>query len=187
MSKKVLFPLVLSLALSSCSQAYNTSFTIYFGNMYISKDSYNYQAINQKLCQNEFNKDISEEYYANIYFFYDQETLEEFQQNESYYDHGETISIPSDHFLIYFFAQAPASYRAIKRENIQYIDENDREVLVTDNFYQLASRKDIAYCFIDLELDITISSPYVFSFYYYVSNVYRNNLNFEDIRIILAS
>lgn len=187
MRKKILFPLALSLTLSSCSTAYKTSYTIYFGNMYVSQDSYNYQAVNQKLCQNDFDDDLTKEYHANINFFYDQESLNDFKQDENYYDHAEEINIPTDHFLIYFFVQIPASYQAVKRENIQYINEKDEEVLVTDNFYRLASRKDLSYCFVDLELDTTISSPYVFSFYYYVSNIYKNDLISDNIRIILQN
>ena len=172
--------------LTGCSSMSQNAYIIYFGNMYLSADSYKYDAINQKAIQNNHDKNDEQIYYTNIQIITEQSDVDEIKQSADYVDNGEEIKIPDDHFLVYFFAQIPSFYQAVRRENIQYINEDGQEVLVTDNFYQLSPRPNMFYCFIDLEFDITISRPQVFSFYYYVSDAYLQNMTLANIRVIFS-
>ncbi len=185
MKKSVLFLSLSLVALTSCFGDYNNSYVIYFGNQYISVDSFDYSSIDMKETQNNYDESVESELYANIYLLYEDSEVEELKSEAGYIDNGEEISIPDEKFLIYFFVQIPASYSVVRRENIQYVDTTDTEVLVTDNFYQLASRRDLFYCFVDLE-EAEEADESVFSFYYYVSDIYENTMIEANIRVILS-
>lgn len=184
MQKKIISLLSTIIFLTSCSSRNNTSYYIYFGNMFISHDSYQYQALDQVEVQNDYFDDEDGVYYADIYVIHNIDELASLRADTNFIDNQEEIEIPENKFLVYFFVQIPRLRRGVTRENIQYQDETGREVMVTDNFYQLASRPDLFYCFVDLTLNIQNEEPTVFSFYYYVSNTYQETMTSQSIRLI---
>lgn len=175
--------------LFSCSQKEkDLCYQCYFGRMYLSYCGISYDEIDSIAIQDNLTNSAST-HYGNVYsLFTEEEKNNFFFESAMNFSEEEVTKIKKysgDDLIEYFSIQIPSGYKAIKRDNVQgSIKEDTDLVLLTDNFYYYSTRKKIIYCMIDLEKDTTISSPSVFSFYFVLSDVFKEQISSSTIRLI---
>lgn len=162
-------------------------FECYIGSMYLSSSTMNYDSINQIEIVNN-NEDDRNHYKANEYVIPFENRNAFFSDNQFTFPDSEVIknkNKDTNITFIYFFVQIPAGYEAFKRDNVQgYITDENKQVLLTDNFYYYTNREDIFYCDIDLRLNQHITSHYVFSFYFEMDSSLNLALSSSTTRVL---
>ncbi len=187
--KKTALLFVLFSLLSSCSQnEKDRCYQCYFGKMYLSSCSISYDEIDSLSIQDNLT-DSSITYYGNVYSLFTEKEKNDFYADSTMKFTEDEISkikkYSGDDLIEYFTIQIPSGYKAIKRNNVQGYTKNDTNlVLLTDNFYYYSTRKNLLYCEINLEKDTKNTSESVFSFYFVLSDVFKEQLSSSSIRLI---
>ncbi len=175
--------------LFSCSQKEkDLCYQCYFGRMYLSSCEIGYDEIHSIAIQDNLTNSSST-YYGNVYSLLTEEEKNDFFLDSTMNFTDEEVSkikkYSGDDLIEYFSIQIPSGYKAIKRNNVQGYIKNDTDlVLLTDNFFYYSTRKNLLYCLIDLEKDETVSSPSVYSFYFVLADVFKEQLSSSTIRLL---
>ncbi len=156
--------------------------------MYLSSCEIGYDEIHSIAIQDNLTNSSST-YYGNVYSLLTEEEKNDFFLDSTMNFTDEEVSkikkYSGDDLIEYFSIQIPSGYKAIKRNNVQGYIKNDTDlVLLTDNFFYYSTRKNLLYCLIDLEKDETVSSPSVYSFYFVLADVFKEQLSSSTIRLL---
>ncbi len=173
--------------LSGCQDT--VSYKLYYGKMFTSTATATYRRVNGKEIVNNVNEDDTVAYYCDIFTLKTDEDLasfqEEYKMEVTNSEFNSILSDFNDYFYIYFLAQIPAGYQAYKRENTQTTDSSGTTVLITPSMFSYANRPNLVYCCIDVAEDETITSTYLYTFYYQVERAFEEDLTSDIIRPVL--
>ena len=186
-SGKALCILSSLLLLTGCQE--DVSYKLYYGKMFTSSASATYIRVKNKEIVNKVDENETISYYCDIFTLKTDEDLSTFEADYRMdVSESEMNTITSDfdeYFYIYFLTQIPAGYRAYKRENTQTTDTSGTTILVTPSMFSYANRPNMVYCYIDEKEDETVTSNYLYIFYYQIERAYEEDLTADIIRPIL--
>lgn len=168
------------LLLTSCNDN-QIRYQNFLGNMYVSNARKSFLTISDKIINDRY--DIGT-YYGDVYSFDIDDRTSFFKEEDIVFLESEKSKFDdyNDVDVFYFFVQIPKGYQAYKRDNVQGYLNQDKEVLLTDNFYYFIN-KDIYYCDVDIVKNSNYIEPYVFSFYFLVNKDLNVYIKTDEIRI----
>ena len=188
-SKTLLFLSSFSLLCGCNNDGHVPCYTCYLGSMYLSSCKKNYSSIlDHRILDKVTEEKENSPYYGEIHILEAGERADFFHNSKYTFSESEkkkNLSLDEKTLLVYFLVQIPQGYQGIKRNNIQgHIQDEDKEVLLTDNFYYYESNPKILYCEIDIQKEESIQKPYVFSFYFTISDDFTTLIKDSGIRLI---
>lgn len=186
MKSKLTKPFFLFLfLLSSCKQtSLANCYQCYFGKMFISNATIDYENINHtKITQN--NPINEEDYYVNQYLISaknKKSILENDKIHFSQADQDKINSLDDKTLFLYSFVQIPIGYEGFKRDNVQGYIFDQKQVLITDNYYYFNDRPDLLYCEIDIKENKDNLSNTTFVFYFEIDIALYDFINLANTR-----
>lgn len=178
-----------STILLSCKKRVDC-YQCYYGNQLELNTFCDYGSINQNLITNNL-KEYAE---TDKYFYFDFTYLSNQDDVSGFLNRTDLfftdldkdyLKLTGSQSELVIFAQIPANYKVVKRNNVQHQIDDDNIVMITDNFYFFANRPNISYCVLDLYKDETKTENYVYPFLFKINSENKDNIRNSKIDLVL--